>query len=83
MRAQVHGMGMANAQLCAAILNNDYYEQLIVNEQQMKGLKDLGPLAIIDGHITVSEEPGLGFDYDFGKLDQEAVTKLEVKERQF
>ena len=30
MRAQVHGMGLENAQICAAISNNDYYEQLII-----------------------------------------------------
>ncbi len=57
MRAQVHGMGLENAQLCAAISNNDYYEQLIMNEEQINGLSKLGPLAIVDGDLNVSDEP--------------------------
>jgi hypothetical protein len=28
MKAEVHGMGVANAHLAAAIPNNDFYEQL-------------------------------------------------------
>ena len=58
MRCQVHGMGLANAQLCAAIRVNDYYEQLVINEEQIDGLKNLGKLAIVDGDLNVSSEPG-------------------------
>jgi L-alanine-DL-glutamate epimerase-like enolase superfamily enzyme len=83
MRAQVHGMGRENAQLCAAIANNDYYEQIIMNEEQMRGLSKLGPLAIVDGMLTVSDEPGIGYAYDFADLDQRALTRLEVTERRF
>jgi len=49
MRCQVHGMGLENAQICGAISNNDYYEQLVMNTDQINGLKDLGLLAIVDG----------------------------------
>ena len=80
MRAQVHGMGLENAQICAAISNNDYYEQLIMNEEQIKGLDKLGPLAIVDGNLTVSDEPGLGYQYDWAELDATALTKVEVTE---
>jgi len=83
MRAQVHGMGLENAQLCGAIRNNDYYEQIIMNESQMRGLAKLGPLAVVDGMLTVSDRPGIGYDYDFADLDKRAVAKLEVTERQF
>ena len=83
MRAEVHGMGLENAQLCAAISNNDYYEQIIMNESQMRGLAKLGPLAVVDGMLTVSDRPGIGYDYDFADLDKRAVAKLEVTERQF
>ena len=81
MRAQVHGMGLENAQICAAISNNDYYEQLVMNEEQIKGLDKLGPLAIVDGNLTVSDEPGLGYHFDFKKLEESAIGKIEVKER--
>ena len=75
MRAQVHGMGRENAQLCAAIPNNDYYEQLVMNEAQILGLTDLGPLSIIDGMLTVSDAPGLGYGHDWDELDRIAVRK--------
>jgi len=81
MRAQVHGMGRENAQICAAISNNDYYEQLIMNEEQIKGLAKLGPLAIVDGNLTVSDEPGIGYHHDWDALDATAVSKIEVTER--
>jgi L-alanine-DL-glutamate epimerase-like enolase superfamily enzyme len=81
MRAQVHGMGMENAQLCAAIANNDYYEQLVMDEAQIMGLKDLGPLAIVDGNLTVTDAPGLGYDHDWAALDKVALAKVSVTER--
>ena len=43
MRAQVHGMGLENAQLCAAISNNDYYEQIVINEEQISGPRQARP----------------------------------------
>ncbi|WDR03916.1 enolase C-terminal domain-like protein [Devosia algicola] len=81
MRAQVHGMGRENAQLCAAIANNDYYEQLVMDEAQIKGLDKLGPLAITDGYLNVTDEPGLGYSFDFDALDQTALTKVSVTEK--
>lgn len=81
MRAQVHGMGRENAQLCAAIANNDYYEQLIMNEEQIMGLDKLGALAITDGYLNVTDEPGLGYDFDFDLLDRTALTKVSVTEK--
>ena len=81
MRAQVHGMGLENAQICAAIPNNDYYEQLVMNPEQIMGLTKLGPLAIVDGNLTVSDEPGLGYKFDFAALDAAARMKVEVSER--
>ncbi|WP_395814401.1 enolase C-terminal domain-like protein [Devosia sp.] len=81
MRAQVHGMGRENAQICAAISNNDYYEQLVMNEEQIKSLDKLGPLSIVDGNLTVSDEPGIGYDFDFKQLDATALNKIEVTER--
>ena len=73
MRAQVHGMGWHNLQLCAAISNNDYYEQLVINEEQVKGLRDLGPLSVVDGHVTASEEPGAGPQPDWDEIERRAV----------
>ena len=53
-------MGLANAQLCAAIRINDYYEQLVINEEQIDDLDDLGKLAIVDGDPQRLERAGPG-----------------------
>lgn len=45
MRAQTHGMGRANAHICAAIPNNDYDEQL-------EGLRKQKERAVVDGFIA-------------------------------
>lgn len=73
MRAQVHGMGAANAQICAAILNNDYYEQLVMNEAQIRALGSAGPVPVVDGRITVSDAPGLGAEIDWERVEATAV----------
>lgn len=81
MRTQIHGMGRENAQLCAAISNNDYYEQLVINQEQIKGLEKLGDLAIVDGFLTVSDQPGLGFEIDVDQLDRSALVKCEITQK--
>lgn len=74
MRAQVHGMGHANAQLCAAIPNNDYYEQLVFGADHIAQLDKMGDLSIVDGMLNVSTTPGLGeADYDWKDLEKRAV----------
>jgi hypothetical protein len=74
-------MGLENAQLCAAISNNDYYEQIVVNEQQIRGLARLDSLAIVDGFLTVSDEPGVGYRCDFDAIDKIALARVHVNER--
>lgn len=73
MRAQVHGMGHPQAQLCGAIPNNDYYEQLVVSSEQIARLSGLGPLAVEGGLLTVPATPGLGLDPDWAALERRAV----------
>lgn len=73
MRAQVHGGGWHNAHLCAAIPNNDYYEALVIDSEQIEGLKNMGPLSIIDGYLTVPDEPGAGPQPDWAKVERKAV----------
>ena len=73
MRAQVHGGGYANAHLCAAIPNNDYYEELVINTEQILGLSSQGPLSVVDGYITVPEDPGIAPHPDWAELETRAV----------
>ena len=73
MRAQVHGGGYANAHLCAALPNNDYYEELVVNTEQIQGLKTNGPLRIEAGWLTVPSEPGMGPHPDWADIEAKAI----------
>jgi len=73
MKAEVHGMGVANAHLCAAIPNNDFYEQLVFSTEHIKSLSRLKQLPIIDGYIEVPEAPGLGLDVDWTALEKSAL----------
>jgi L-alanine-DL-glutamate epimerase-like enolase superfamily enzyme len=73
MKAEVHGMGIANAHLSAAIPNNDFYEQLVLSTEHIKGLRKQSELPIIDGFITVPEMPGLALDIGWAALEKTAV----------
>lgn len=75
MRCQVHGMGRANAQLCAAMPNNDFYEQLVIDTVQIDQLAHNGPLSVVGGMMRVSDMPGLGFDYDWDAIERTAVAQ--------
>ena len=70
MRAQVHGGGVP---LSAAVPNNDYVEVLVINSEQIAGLKDLGPRSVIDGYMVASDEPGLGPQPDWAEIERNAV----------
>ena len=73
MRAQVHAMGWANAHLAGAIPNNDYYEQIVMNEAQIRDQGGTVLPPVIDGHVTLPDAPGLGFDPDWAALERAAV----------
>jgi L-alanine-DL-glutamate epimerase-like enolase superfamily enzyme len=73
MKAQVHGMGLANAHLCAAIPNNDFYEQLVFSSEHIKSLKSQRELPIVGGMLTVPESPGIGPDIDWAATEARAL----------
>jgi L-alanine-DL-glutamate epimerase-like enolase superfamily enzyme len=73
MKAQVHGMGLANAHLCAALPNNDFYEQLVYSTEHIRSLSTRAELPVIDGWITAPDTPGLGLDPDWRALERSAV----------
>ena len=73
MRAQVHGMGIGAAHLCGAIPNNDYYEQLVLSTEQIKNLKNLQSLPIVEGYLRVPDQPGLGPEPDWKRLEKTAI----------
>lgn len=73
MKAQVHGVGQAEAQLAAAIPNNDYYEQIVYSKEQIEELATQADVPIVDGFVQVSQAPGLGPEPDWGWLEKNAV----------
>ena len=73
MRAQVHAMGWANAHLCGAISNNDFYEQIVIDEAQIRDRESRDAPPVVDGWVTLDDAPGLGFDPDWAALERAAV----------
>ena len=73
MRAQVHGGGYENAHICAAIPNNDYYEELVIDGQQIKGLTRKAELPVVDGYITAPDAPGIGLEPNWLQIERDAV----------
>lgn len=73
MRAQVHGGGFEQLHLCAAIPNSDYYEQLVITEDQIRGLRHQSELPVIDGFLTVPSQPGGTSHPDWAALEKEAL----------
>lgn len=64
MYAEVHGGGMANLQLSAAIPNTRYYETLVVQDP-WRERDGHGALAIdAEGYVTAPQDPGMGTAQD-------------------
>lgn len=71
MRAQVHGY---DRHLCAAIPNNDYAEILVIDTEQIAGLRtDTQQGPVVDGYVTTPDTPGLGPQPDWEALARQAV----------
>lgn len=73
MRAQVHGGGYANVHICAAIPNNDYYEELVIDTKQIKELSKKKNLPVIDGYVTAPNTPGFHPQPDWKDIEKKAV----------
>ena len=58
---------------CAAIPNNDFYEQLVLFDRPHPVLALGAELPIVDGFITVPNAPGMGLDLDWATLEKTAL----------
>lgn len=64
MYAEVHGGGLVNLHLSAAIPNTRYHETLVVDDPRRE-LQEHGALAInADGHVAAPHDPGIGMQLD-------------------
>ena len=68
-----YGPGSTTPRLCAAIPNNDYAEILVIDTDQIKGLKKDPVHPVVDGYVTTSDEPGLGSTPDWKELERRAT----------
>ncbi len=73
MRAQVHGGGYVNLHLCAAIPNNDYYEELVMNLEQIRLLAQRPNIPVVDGYVYAPDAPGIAPHPDWAELESRAV----------
>lgn len=63
MSAEVHGGGLPNLHLAAALRNNSYYEAMVLTNPI-----HVEPGIDSDGHIRPPTEPGIGFPVDLDSL---------------
>ena len=73
MKAEVHGMGVANAHLAAAIPTTTSTSNWCYSTEHIKGLRKQYELPMVDGFITAPETPGLGLDVDWAALEKTAL----------
>jgi hypothetical protein len=48
-------------------------EVLVTDSEQIAGLKDQGPMSVVDGYMVASDEPGLGPQFDWEEIERSAV----------
>ena len=59
--------------LCAAIPNNDYYEELIKTSEQISTLAQRTDIPVIDGFVTAPDAPGIAPHPDWAEIEALAV----------
>lgn len=75
MRAQVHAMGRPNLHLAAAISNNDFYEQIVIDEDHIRSLQT-ADVAVINGQVTAPDTPGIEPELDWDEIEATAVAVI-------
>jgi L-alanine-DL-glutamate epimerase-like enolase superfamily enzyme len=63
IKAEIHGGGLANLHLACAIPNNSYYEIIVAGDPIF-----FEDEVDSDGFVTVSDKPGIGFEFDWREL---------------
>lgn len=75
MRAQVHAMGFPNLHIAAAIPNNDFYEQIVINETHIRELAN-AEIPVKDGFVEVPDLPGIEPELDWDEIEAKAVAVI-------
>ncbi len=77
MKAEVHGGGHNNLHLCLALPNNTYYEDLVIDVEDIEA-KGNGQLKFENGMYSFKEQvAGVGIEYDHDELEKISIQKYE------
>ena len=77
MKAEVHGGGHNNLHLCLALPNNTYYEDLVIDVEDIEA-KGQGQLKFENGMYSFKEQvAGVGIEYDHDELETISIQKYE------
>jgi L-alanine-DL-glutamate epimerase-like enolase superfamily enzyme len=80
MRAEVHGNGMANLQLGLAVPNNTFYEDLVIDEDDIRNKKH-GYIPFENGTVRIPDGvTGLGLEMDASYAEKHAVKTITFPE---
>jgi len=80
MKAQVlHEDGCVDLHLCCGIANNDYYEKIVTDSAQIKGMRNNGEISIVDGWLTAPERPGIDIQPDWEEVARTASYVISAK----
>jgi len=77
MNAEVHGGGLTNLHLGLAIPNNEYYEDLVIDVEDVRGKRN-APIALgADGCVGLPEGVvGIGHEVDIKDVERRAVATV-------
>ncbi len=78
MRAEVHGGGLPNLHLALALPNNTYYEDLVIDVEDVKSKKH-GPIPFENGTVSLAEGTvGIGWNFDIAKIEATALDTVDI-----
>jgi len=82
MKAQVlHERGCVDLPLCAGLSNNDFFEQIITDAEQIKTLHLNGEKRVVDGYVTAPERPGVDIHPDWNLIEKSAQYVVSAKDQ--
>ena len=78
MRAEVHGGGLANLHLALALPNNTYYEDLVIDPEDVASKKN-GVIPFHQGTVQLPDDTiGVGWNLDIAHIEATALDTVKV-----
>jgi L-alanine-DL-glutamate epimerase-like enolase superfamily enzyme len=78
MNAEVHGGGLPNLHLGLGIPNNTYYEDIVIDAENVRGKKN-GPIPFSKGVVSVPKGAvGIGWDVNIKDVEKRALQTITI-----